>query len=128
MRGVFIAGGMAMVVLSGCVASINANDHDGDGPHGHYRTATDLCRREVERTYEDAYRISYELPTLRTIPPMSPLPAPGGTAPVPDAIGTQQVVQQPFTITPRRDGGLSQHQTLTCTLNTGVVTAMSVDR
>lgn len=127
--------------LSGCVASINANDHDDDGwRHSHPRTATDLCRREVERTYEDNYRIAFELPSLRSLAMVSPVPPPGTVAPVPGAavaspvppvspvLADAQQVEQPFTLTPRREGGVAMRQTLVCTVNSGVITALAVTR
>jgi hypothetical protein len=67
--------------LGGCV--INADDSGA-----HYdlpRTATTVCRREVDHVYDDYYKIAFDLPSLVT-----------------EADG-RQVVTQPFTLMPRRD-------------------------
>lgn len=90
-------------LLGGC--SINVND---DGiEHGDYRaprTATDICRREVDRSYGDRYRIAFDLPELSTS-------------------GNVQTVQQPFTIASRKDafeGPL--RKVLRCTVVDGALT------
>lgn len=90
-------------LLGGC--SINVND--GEYDHGNYRTprtATDICRREVDRSYGDRYRIAFDLPELTTN---------GGT----------QMVFQPFTMASRKDSfEAPQRRALRCTIVDGVLT------
>jgi hypothetical protein len=90
-------------LLSGC--SINVNDAEFD--HDNYplpRTATDVCRREVERSYGNRYRIAFDLPELSTN-------------------GDTQTVQQPFTMASRKnDFEAPTRLTLHCTVVKGVLT------
>ena len=98
--GVGMVAGAA--ALSAC--SINVNDDKEDGRYAHPRTATDQCRREVERTYGDRYRIAYDLPDLVTSGPV-------------------QTVTQSFTLALRKDNFDSpQRRTLRCTVDGGVLT------
>ena len=93
------AGGL----LGAC--SINVNDDDYD--HGTYRmprTATDICRREVDRSFGDRYRIAFDLPELTTS-------------------GNVQTVNQPFTMASRKDAFEGpQRRTLRCTVVEGALT------
>ncbi len=93
----------AVGLLGGC--SVNVND--GEYDHGNYRvprTATDICRREVERSFGDRYRIAFDLPELTTN---------GGT----------QSVFQPFTMASRKDSfEPPQRRALRCTIVDGVLT------
>lgn len=101
----------ALVLLAGSVGgllgacSINVNDDNYE--HGAYRmprTATDLCRREVDRSFGDRYRIAFDLPELTTS-------------------GNVQTVQQPFTMASRKDAFEGpQRRTLRCTVVDGVLT------
>ncbi|MQP65118.1 hypothetical protein GE253_07125 [Niveispirillum sp. SYP-B3756] len=89
--------------LAGC--SINVND--GENEHGNFRnprTATDICRREVDRSYGDRYRIAFDLPELTSN---------GGT----------QTVHQPFTMASRKDSfEAPQRRALRCTIVDGILT------
>lgn len=102
--GLFIALALAGGgLLGGC--SINV--HDDGIEHGDYRaprTATDICRREVDRSFSDRYRIAFDLPELITN-------------------GNVQTVQQPFTIASRKDAfETPQRRTLRCTVVDGALT------
>ncbi|MFV3075809.1 hypothetical protein [Niveispirillum fermenti] len=93
----------AMGLLGACSIKVN----EGDAERGAYstpRTATDVCRREVHRSYGDRYRISFDLPELSTS-------------------GTLQTVYQPFTIVSRKDSFEGpQRRALRCTLADGILT------
>ncbi|WP_298325221.1 hypothetical protein [Asticcacaulis sp.] len=90
-------------VLGAC--SVNVNDGDYErGLSPVPRTATDICRREVDRSFGDRYRIAFDLPELVTN-------------------GNVQTVQQPFTMASRRDAFEGpQRRSLRCTLVDGVLT------
>ena len=95
----------APLLLGGCVAEINAGDdaYHG-GAYSRIRTATDMCRREVERSYEDRYRIAYDLPDLTSQ-------------------GTTQTVVQPFTLEARRNApDAPGRRTVRCTVVDGTLT------
>lgn len=91
----------------GLLGACSINVNDGELERGSYstpRTATDVCRREVHRTYGDRYRISFDLPELSTN-------------------GTVQTVHQPFTIVSRKDSFEGpQRRVLRCTLTDGILT------
>ncbi|SNR97939.1 hypothetical protein SAMN05880556_101913 [Azospirillum sp. RU38E] len=90
-------------LLSAC--SINVND-DGvePGRYAYPRTATDQCRREVERTYGDRYRVAYDLPEL-------------------SSSGSTQIVVQRFTLALRKDNfEPPQRRSLRCTVDGGALT------
>lgn len=97
--------GLGMVVGAGVLSacSINVNDDKDDGRYARPRTATDHCRREVERTYGDRYRIAYELPDLVTN-------------------GTVQTVTQGFTLVLRRENfDAPERRSIRCTVDSGVL-------
>jgi hypothetical protein len=107
----FLLGALAITgigLLSAC--SINVNDDNAD--HGRYaypRTATDQCRREVERTYGDRYRIAYDMPELTSN-------------------GSTQIVVQRFTLALRKDNfEPPQRRSLRCTVDGGVLTQVVPD-
>jgi len=102
----FVLGALAITgigLLSAC--SINVNDDEGNRDHYAYpRTATDQCRREVERTYGDRYRIAYDLPDL-------------------SSSSSTQIVVQRFTLALRKDNfEPPQRRSLRCTVDGGVLT------
>lgn len=101
-----LATGLALVIagtaFSAC--SINVNDDQDHGRYAYPRTATDQCRREVERSYGDRYRIAYDLPDLVTT-------------------GSVQTVTQAFTLVLRKDNfDAPQRRSLRCTVDGGVLT------
>lgn len=101
--------GLALLFLGGC--SIEVNDREV-GRDGYYkpRSATDLCRREVERTYDDRFRIAYELPELVTQ-------------------GTSQIVTQEFSLTPRKDYGTGiERRSIRCTVTDGTLNSVTPAR
>ncbi len=93
------AGGL----LGTCSITVNEGEYD----HGNYRaprTATDICRREVDRSFGDRYRIAFDLAELSTS-------------------GNVQTVNQPFTMASRKDAfETPQRRTLRCTIVDGVLT------
>lgn len=99
----------AFLALSagGLLGACSINVNDGEYEHGKYhapRTATDICRREVDRSFGDRYRIAFDLPDLSTN-------------------GNIQTVQQPFTMASRKDSfEAPQRRTLRCTITDGVLT------
>lgn len=98
--------GLAMLLLGGCAIEVNDRDPGREAAYKP-RTATDVCRREVERTYDDRFRIAYELPDLQTQ-------------------GATQVVVQEFSLTPRKDYGTAiERRTVRCTVADGVLTAFT---
>lgn len=91
----------------GLLGACSINVNDGEVDHGNYRTprtATDICRREVDRSFGDRYRIAFDLPELTTN---------GGT----------QSVFQPFTMASRKDSfEPPQRRALRCTIVDGALT------
>lgn len=83
--------------LGGCSINVNADEYDHDG-HGKPRTATDQCRREIDRSFGDRYKIAFDLPDLTTN-------------------ANVQTVVQPFTLASRRDSfEPPQQRVLRCTI------------
>ncbi len=98
--------GLALLFLGGCAIEVNDRDSGRDGYYKP-RGATDLCRREVERTYDDRFRIAYELPELVTQ-------------------GTSQLVTQEFSLTPRKDYGTGiERRAIRCTVTDGALTSVT---
>ncbi len=95
-------------LLSAC--SINVNDEAVEpGRYAYPRTATDQCRREVERTYGDRYRVAYDLPEL-------------------SSSGSIQIVVQRFTLALRKDNfEPPQRRSLRCTVDGGALTQVVPD-
>ncbi|MDE1149527.1 MAG: hypothetical protein PW843_23480 [Azospirillaceae bacterium] len=111
MRKLVMAGAaVGCVALSGCVASINSHDDDMHVSNMS-RTATSICRREVDHVYDDYYRISFDMPVLST-----------------EADG-RQVVVQPFNLMPRKDiAGAAGHHVTRCVVRDGALLTISEDR
>jgi hypothetical protein len=104
MKTAHLLTGLGLVaLLAACSINVRDDDIDHDGYH-RPRTATDLCRREVDRTYGSRYRIAFDLPELTTS-------------------GNIQTVVQPFTMASRKDafeGPTSR--SLRCSVADGVLT------
>lgn len=97
-----------LLLLGGCINIQGDGDHDG-GPY-RPRTATDLCRREVEHSYESRYRIAYDLPELTTN-------------------GTTQTVRQPFTLAARKENFEGpERREIRCTVVDGALTQVQTVR
>lgn len=104
-----VRGGCLALVLAGagllgaCSINVNGDEYDRDG-HYKPRTATDQCRREVDRSFGDRYKIAFDLPDLTTN-------------------ANVQTVVQPFTIASRRDSfEAPQRRVLRCTVVDGALT------
>jgi len=94
------AGGL----LGACSINVQDRDYEHDDGYSRPRSATDLCRREVNRSFGDRYRIAFDLPELSTS-------------------GNTQTVIQPFNMVSRKDSfDGPQRRTLRCTVVDGVLT------
>lgn len=95
---------VGVALLAGaCSIEVNG-ETDLDHNNGYYvRTPTDLCRREVNRSFADDYRIDFDLPELSTQ-------------------GTVQTVVQRFTMTPRQGRGATESRTIQCTVTDRTLT------
>lgn len=103
------AAAVGLLALGAC--SISVQDGDGGYHSSDYRpkSATDLCRREVWRSYHEDYKIAYELPELTTA-------------------GTSQTVVQSFTLVPERGRADVERRTIRCTVTDGALTEVSALR
>lgn len=98
-----LTAGTLVGLLSGCSIKVNDGDYDGEN-YRVPRTATDICRREVDRSYGDRYHIAFDLPELTTN-------------------GDVQTVHQPFIMANRKNSfEAPARSALRCTLVKGVLT------
>ncbi|ACJ01285.1 hypothetical protein [Rhodospirillum centenum] len=99
----------ALLFLTGCAIEVNGEtDEWRDGAY-RPRSATDICRREVYRSYDDDYRIAFELPEMRTE-------------------AAKQTVTQTFTLTPKRGRDGQETRTIRCTVTDGALTDVATVR
>lgn len=96
---------LGALALSACSINVDGDTH-GPG-YNLPRTATDLCRREVDRTYDSRYRIAYELPELSTD-------------------GPTQTVRQAFTLALRKENfEAPERRALRCVVRGGELVSVS---
>ncbi|MEA1677064.1 MULTISPECIES: hypothetical protein [Nitrospirillum] len=104
---VILGAAIGCLSLSGCVINADDSGHHYDMP----RTATTVCRREVDHVYDDYYKIAFDLPVLAT-----------------EADGRQTVVQ-PFTLMPRRDiTAAAGRHVMRCVVKDTALISVSEDR
>ncbi|WP_119677408.1 hypothetical protein [Indioceanicola profundi] len=102
-RVLTLTSAVGLLALSGCISV-----HDGGGDSSEYRprSATDLCRREVWRSYHEDYKINYDLPELSTS-------------------SNSQMVVQSFTLVPERGRADVERRTIRCTVTDGALTGVT---
>ncbi|MFM2041824.1 MAG: hypothetical protein RLY86_400 [Pseudomonadota bacterium] len=100
------AAALALLALGGCSISVQDGDGYHDGSVERPRSATDICRREVWRSFQEDHRITYDLPELTTT-------------------GTTQTVVQAFTLDPHRSSQGSERRTIRCTISDGTLTEVT---
>lgn len=102
----FSATAAGTLALGACSIAVQDGDDWNHVGENRPRAATDICRREVRRSYDYDHGIDFDLPELSTS-------------------GTTQTIIQSFTVDAKRGRGVPERRTIRCVVTDGVLTEVA---